>query len=148
VKRRLATLATLARLDDRRMREAAAELVPLLDRAARLASEAQELERRRKLESAVTELAAMPYLGHFLATHRREMDRIRADSAATEEAVEAKRDEVLEAWKDLRPKERLQASLRGGALQKRLQADQEDSDAEGGQAHARRLLSQRRAARD
>lgn len=130
------------------MREAAAELVPLQQRAARLAAEAQELDRRRQLESAVTEVEAMPYVGRFLATIRREMDRIRVDRAATEHAVEAKREHVLDAWRDLRPKEKLQATLQDTARLTRLQADQQESDERGGQAHARLALSLRRAARD
>lgn len=147
MKRRLATLATLARLDDRRMREAAAELVPLQDRMARLAAEAQELDRRRQQESAVTVVEAMSYLGRFLATLRREMDRIGADSAATGQAAEAKREQVLDAWRDLRPKENLQAALLHRAAQDRLRAEQQEADEQGGQAHARRALSRWQADR-
>ncbi len=145
MKRRLATLAMVARLDDRRMREAAAELIPLQDRVARLAAEIDALDRRRQEESRVTEVEALPYLGRFLATLRREMDRIGSDMAATEKAADRKREEVLDAWKDLRPKERLQASLLDRAFQERLRVEQVDADERGGQDHARRSLSRRRA---
>lgn len=144
--RRLATLATIARLDDRRLRQAAAELVPLQERLAGLEAEATELDRRRQQESAVTLIEAMPYLGRFLATLRRETDRITAARAAVETAVESKRDEVLDAWRDLRSKEQLRDALLARARTEALLADQTESDERGLQSHARRArLSQRQA---
>lgn len=148
MKRRLAMLATLARVDDRRMRDAAADLVPLQDRLSRLAQEAAELERRRQQEGSVSAVEAMPYVGRFLTTLRRETDRIRAERVAVEQAAEVKRAQVLDAWKDLRPKERLQAALRDQVRQDLLQAEQHSADETASQSHARRSLSRRRAALD
>ncbi|WP_374434144.1 flagellar FliJ family protein [Tabrizicola sp.] len=147
MRRRLATLATLARLDDQRMRAAAAELLPLQDRMARLAAETEVLERRRQEESQVTEVAALPYLGRFLATLRRETDRIAAEIAATAQVAEQKREAVLEAWRDLRPKEGLQARLIDRARQDLLRAEQAAADERGAQDHAREALTRRRALR-
>lgn len=138
MKRRLATLATLARLDDRRMREAAAELAPLQDRIAQLAAEAQELDRRRRHESTITLVEAMPYLGRFLVTLRREADRIASDRATTQQAEDLKREQVLGAWRDLRPKEALQAKILDQARHERLRAEQVESDERGVQVHVRR----------
>ena len=135
--RRLATLATIVRLDDRRLRQVAAELAPLQARLAMLAAEADELDRRRQQESAVTLVEAMPYLGRFLATLRREADRMAADRAAIERAVEAKRDEVLRAWGDLRSKEHLRDALLARARQQAMQAEQAEADEHGVMAHAR-----------
>lgn len=149
MKRRLATLATIARLDDRRLRQAAAELAPLQARLAALATEAGELDRRRQQESAVTLVEAMPYLGRFLATLRREADRIAADRAAIEGAVEAKRDEVLQAWSDLRSKEHLRDALLARARHRVMQAGQAEADERGVMAHARQTrLSQRQGPPD
>lgn len=149
MKRRLATLATIARLDDRRLRQAAAELAPLQERIAGLEAEAQELDRRRVQESGVTMVEAMPYLGRFLATLRRERDRIAADRAATEQAAEAKRDEVLLAWRDLRSKEQLRDGILARGRQRVLLAEQAESDERGVQAHARLArLIRRQAVRD
>lgn len=149
MKRRLATLATIARLDDRRLRQAAAELAPLQARLAALATEAGELDRRRQQESAVTLVEAMPYLGRFLATLRREADRIAADRAVIERAVEAKRDEVLQAWSDLRSKEHLRDALLARARQRAMQAGQAEADERGVMAHARQTrLSQRQGPPD
>lgn len=136
--RRLATLATIARLDDQRLRQHAAELVPLQDRAARLLAEVQELDRRRQTESSVTLIEAMPYLGRFLATLRREKDRLDAESRAVAQAVDAKRDEVLSAWRDLRSKEHLQDAIRDAARHKLALADQAEADERAVQSHARR----------
>lgn len=147
MRRRLATFATLARLDDQRMRAAAAELLPLQDRMARLAAETEVLERRRQEESQVTEVAALPYLGRFLATLRRETDRIAAEIAATAQVAEQKREAVLEAWRDLRPKEGLQARLIDRARQDLLRAEQAAADERGAQDHAREALTLRRALR-
>lgn len=144
MRRRLATLATVARLDDRRLRQHAAELAPLQDHAARLEAEARELDRRRHQESAVTLIEAMPYLGRFLATLRRETDRLSAERARVDRAVEAKRDAVLEAWRDLRAKEELQAALLSRARARVLQAEQEAADEGAVQAHARRARLIRR----
>ena len=138
MKRRLATLATLARLDDRRLREAAAELVPLQDRVARLAAEAQELDRRRQQESTVTLVEAMPYLGRFLVTLRRETDRIASDRVKADKAEDSKREQVLDAWRDLRPKESLQTKLLDHARLERLRVEQAELDERGVQAHVRR----------
>lgn len=129
--RRLATLATLARLDDRRMQAAAAELVPLQDRIARLDAEAQELDRRRLAESAITQVEAMPYLGRFLATLKREMDRIAADRAGSLQAAEAKREQLLDAWRDLRAKEVLRDALLDRARHELEQAEQDAADEQG-----------------
>lgn len=148
MKRRLATLATLARLDDQRMRAAAAELAQVQERLAALSAEAQELERRRQVESTVTEIEAMPYLGRFLETLRRERDRIGADSAAATRVAEVKRGEVLDAWRDLRPKEKLQQALRLRLRQERLLAEQQEADERVSQEHGRRLPGRQRALRD
>lgn len=148
MKRRLATLATLARLDDQRMRAAAAELAQVQERLAALAAEAQELERRRQVESTVTEIEAMPYLTRFLETLRRERDRIGADSAAATRVAEVKRGEVLDAWRDLRPKEKLQQTLRLRLRQERLLAEQQEADERVSLEHGRRFLGRQRALRD
>lgn len=148
MKRRLATLATLARLDDQRMRVAAAELAQVQERLAALSAEAQELERRRQVESTVTEIEAMPYLGRFLEALRRERDRIRADSAAATRVAEVKRGEVLDAWLDLRPKEKLQQALRLRLRQERSLAEQQEADERVSQEHGRRLPGRQRALRD
>ena len=147
--RRLATLATIARLDDLRLQQAAAELAPLQARLAMLAAEADELDRRRQEESVVTLVEAMPYLGRFLATLRREADRMAADRAAIEQAVAAKHDEVLQAWSALRSKEHLRDALLARARQQALQAEQGEADERGVMAHARKTrLSQRQGLLD
>lgn len=138
MRRRLATLATLVRLEDRRMRAAAAELQPLMDHVARLDAEAQELDRRRTLESTVTEVEAMPYLGRFLTVVRGEMDRILRERAGAVRAAEQKRDEVVEAWKDLRGKEQLRDGLLDRMRVDLARSEQAQADEQGGQAHWRR----------
>lgn len=146
MKRRLATLATIARLDDRRLRQSAAELLPLQDKAARLDAEARELDRRRQQESAITLIEAMPYLGRFLATLKRETDRITQDRATLESAIDAKRQEVLAAWRDLRAKEHLQHRIHDRAQAVRIQAEQAEMDERGVLSHARRARLNRRQA--
>lgn len=149
MRRRLATLALIARLDDRRLKQAVVELAPLQARAAALAEEQGELDRRRTEESAVTLIEAMPYLGRFLASLRREMDRIDAEGRAVAQAVDAKRDEVLAAWRDLRSKEQMQDAILAAARHSAAVADQAELDERAIQSYSRRdLPSPRQAVRD
>jgi len=137
VTRRLATLALIARLDDQRLQRHAAELTPLQERAARLDAEAQELDRRRREEGAVTAIEAMPYMGRFLATLRRERDRIDRDARTVAQAIDGKRAEVLAAWRDLRSKEALQDRIRAKAEAERQRAEQAETDERALQQYAR-----------
>lgn len=144
MKRRLATLATIMRLDDQRIKTHAAELVVLQERAASIAQEASELDRRRQTESSVTTIEAMPYLGYFLATLRGEYARLNAERRAVEQAVDAKRDEVLAAWRDYTSKDHLQQAIYVAARQKRAATEQGEMDERTIQSHVRQSLVNRR----
>jgi flagellar biosynthesis chaperone FliJ len=135
--RRLETLAMMGRLHDRRLSLRAAELAPLQDRASGLAAERAELERRRQEETAVALTEAMPYTARFLLTLRRERDRLSAEKAVVDRAVEAKREEVLEAWRDLRSNTHLREAMLARLLHDRRRAEQAEADERGVMDHAR-----------
>ena len=126
------------------MRAAAGELQPLQDRIAWLDTEAQELLRRRVSESTVTDVEAMPYLVRFLATVKRELDRIAKDRTGTVRAADAKREEVLVAWKDLRSKALLRSTLLDRVRREALLDEQGTLDERATQDHLRRSRLKRR----
>ncbi len=135
--RRLETLAMLGRLHDRELKLRAADLASLQNQASVLDAERAELERRRYEETSVVLTEAMPYTAQFLLTLRRERDRIAVEKEGVESAVEAKRDEVLDTWRDQRCNQHLRDALLARLLQDRRRSEQAEADERGVMDHAR-----------
>ncbi|MFA8386188.1 MAG: hypothetical protein ACEPO2_11235 [Pelagibaca sp.] len=135
--RRLATLAMLGRLYDRELSLRAADLAALQDQASGLEAQQAELDRRRTEETAVEMTEAMHYTARFLLTLRKERDRLSTEKEGVEKAVEAKREDVLEAWRDLRCNEQLRDTILTRTLEDNQRREQSEADERGTVDHAR-----------
>lgn len=144
--RRLATLAMLGRLYDRELNLRAADLATLQDQVSGLEAQQAELERRRHEETAVEMTEAMHYTAQFLLTLRRERDRLSTEKEGVEKAVEEKREDVLEAWRDLRCNTQLRETILTRILQDNQRREQSEADERGTVDHARARSVIRRSA--
>ena len=135
--RRLATLAMLGRLYDRKLNLCAADLAALQDQASGLDAQQAELDRRRTEETAVEMTEAMHYTARFLLTLRKERDRLSTEKEGVEKAVEAKREDVLEAWRDLRCNTQLRETILARMLEDTQRRKQSEADERGTVDHAR-----------
>lgn len=135
--RRLSTLALLGRLYERELNLRAADLAALQGQASSLEAQQEELDRRRHEETAVEMIEAMHYTAQFLLTLRRERDRLSTEKEDIEKAVEAKREEVLEAWRDLRCNTQLRDTTSTRILEDSQRREQTEADERGVTDHAR-----------
>lgn len=135
--RRLATLALLGRIYDRELHLRAADLAALQDQASRLKAQQAELDRRRLEETAVEMTEAMHYTARFLLTLRRERERLTTEKAGIEQAMDAKREDVLEAWRDDRCNAQLQETTLARIREDNQRREQSEADERGVVDHVR-----------
>ena len=135
--RRLATLALLGRIYGREIHLRAAELAALQDQALRLKAQQAELDRRRLEETAVEMTEAMHYTARFLLTLRRERERLTTEKAGIEQAMDAKREDVLEAWRDDRCNAQLRETTLVRIREDNQRREQSEADERGVVDHVR-----------
>lgn len=122
------TYALLARLHKQEMEAQSVVLSSLQDEADRLSREQSALEESRRAGASVTMIEAMPYRGRFLDAIRQENQRLSGLIAEAERKIDAQRDTVLDAYRELRSAEQLDGSIRAALAEAEQEAAQADAD--------------------
>ncbi|MDR6266736.1 MULTISPECIES: flagellar export protein FliJ [Rhodobacterales] len=122
------TYALLARLHNQEMETQAGTLAALQGEADRLTAERSQLDQSRREGASVTMIEAMPYRGRFLNIVRQENQRLSRLITDVEKRIETQRDKVIDAYREVRSSEKLQADVRTDILRELRQADQAEAD--------------------
>lgn len=122
------TYALLARLHNQEMETQAGTLAALQGEADRLTAERSQLHQSRREGASVTMIEAMPYRGRFLNIVRQENQRLSRLITDVEKRIETQRDKVIDAYREVRSSEKLQADVRTDILRELRQADQAEAD--------------------
>lgn len=96
--RRIAALETLRRIEERGLTALAQELTGAQSAQAEALRRVDDLATRAVTEAQAQSLEALPYVGRFLATLRREQGRERHAAQALEGRIEGLRDQVIERF--------------------------------------------------
>jgi len=120
--RRIRAIETLRRLEERELDLLSRELCAVRD--ARIEAEARitELDRRASIEASSSLPEALPYIGRFLATIRREQSREAARARQLSGEIETLRDQVMTRFSSEKTysslNERLREAIRDARLHK------------------------------
>lgn len=135
--RRLKAIGTLVRLQDRALQAESPALAEMQTRMSVIEASRSELARMRREECAVTEPAAMPYVARFLSTVHREDRRLGSAAQVLSGQIETRRGAVLEAYRELKSTQSLDARIRSAATALADRAEQDEADERSIIRHAR-----------
>lgn len=93
--RRIRAIETLRRLEERELDLLSRELCAVRDAKIEAEARITELDRRASIEASSSLPEALPYIGRFLATLRREQSREAARAQQLSGEIETLRDQVM-----------------------------------------------------
>ena len=95
MQRRLQTIETLRRIEERELEVLARELTAAQTIKAQAEAQIVALQSRALHEAKTTEPEALPYIGRFLATIRREQNRAAHEARAVEGRIDNLQSQVM-----------------------------------------------------
>lgn len=123
MKKRLAAIATLAKIQKHELETVSSELIALQAHRSELQKSRDELERKRIEEAGVWSIEAAPYIKTFLESIQKETSQIDQASKTVDERIEQTKTEVIAAWSETKKTDHLETNI----LQK-LKKEQEDRE--------------------
>lgn len=117
---RLRALAALQRVEERALEQLARELTTAQNLRAKSEARIIELQERAATEGRCTSPEAMPYIGRFVATLRREQGREAQTSRQMSEQIDGLQDQVMKHFTAGRTWENLSEKLTSEILAERL----------------------------